>query len=182
MTLPPTFKSGLKSYIDDRYANVDIKTKGTAGLNTLKGVFDQSVELIQDGKPHILLFDWEGDSGIFPNHYVVVVGYRNDGEQQTLIVNDGWGNDFHKVDMSDKKVKPGRIYWLEIGNKPDGPADGHQIGPAGRYNWVKENGKTQLKPKIYKHFSTSETFEWPASDDVEYIAKGTDVAHCMWFD
>jgi len=182
MTLPPTFHAGLKDFVNDRYPGADVDTKGSDGFNTVQGVFERAVELLQAGQPHILLFDWRGDSGIFPNHYVVVVGYRNDGNFQTLIVNDGWGNDFHRVDLNDDKVKPVRLYWLEMGTKPDGPADGHQIGPSTHYTWVKVGGTTQLQPTIYQHFSYTETFAWQASAEVAYIANGTEVAHCKWYD
>ena len=184
MTIPLTFKSGLKKYIKKHYDNADWSKESTKGiLTTLKDVFDKSVELIRDNKIHFLLFDWEGSGWIFPNHYVVVVGYRKDGDRMELVVNNGWGDDFQIIDMSDKKVKPGTIFWLEIEDKPDGQKDGHQIGPACNYNWQKDdNGKEQLKPDLKKHFSRTETTNWRHSDSAEWLIPNTEIRRCEWFD
>jgi hypothetical protein len=107
----------------------------------------------------------------------VVVGYRKDGDNMKLIVNAGWGDDFRIVDMTDKKVNPARLYWIEIKNKPDSTPDGHQIGPKGKYNWT--GGNKQLKPKLHKHFSSSTT-EWNESDSVKFLVPDSDIRDCKW--
>lgn len=178
LTLPTEFKSGLKSFINQHY-EVDIDTKASTGLNTLKDVFDESVGLINSGKVHVMLLDWDNNGVLFPSHYVVVVGYRRDGDNMQLIVNAGFGGDFHIVDMTDEKVNPARLYWIEIKSNPDGAQDGHQIGPKGNYNWDGAEGQKQLKPKLYKHFSNSTT-EWNKSDSLEFFVPNTDLRDCKW--
>jgi hypothetical protein len=52
LTLPPAFRSGLKSYLRQHY-DVDVHTKASTGLNTLEGVFEKSKELLDEGLPHV---------------------------------------------------------------------------------------------------------------------------------
>lgn len=178
LTLPTGFRTGLKNYIN-QYYDCDIETKASTGFNTLTGVFDKSVELINSRRIHVMLLDWDNGGILFPNHYVVVVGYRKDGDNMQLIVNAGWGDDFHIVDMTDKKVKPARLYWIEIKDKPDGQQDGHQIGPKSNYNWVGVESKKQLKPKIFKHFSNKQ-IEWNASESLKFLVPNSDLRDCQW--
>jgi len=180
LTLPTGFRLGLKNYIKQSY-EVETYTKASTGLGTLKGVFEKSVDLINGNKIHVMLLDWDNGGVIFPNHYVVVVGYRKDADHMELIVNAGWGYDFYIVDMTDKKVNPARLYWIEIKSKPDGSADAHKIGPAGKYNWEGEEGKKQLVPKLFKHFSSSTT-EWGKSDALEFLVPNSDLRVCKWTD
>jgi hypothetical protein len=182
MTIPGFFKSGLDAYITNRYGKTDLDSYSTKGLGTnLDDVFDKSVALINSNKVHFLLFDWHGSSGIFPNHYVVVVGYRKDGGRKELVVNAGWGYDFQIVDMSDKSVKPGTIYWIDsIEGKPEGPADGHQIGPKSGYTWTTVSGKQQLTPKLNGHFDSGWT-SWDSSDETQDLVRGTEVKRCTWY-
>ncbi|MFH1609433.1 MAG: C39 family peptidase, partial [Candidatus Bipolaricaulota bacterium] len=98
LTWPWAFTEGLRAYIEARYP-------GGASLETLDAdlaqVFAKSVELIQRGVPHVILFDWTGAMWIFPNHYAVVVGYNQEGGRKELVINLGWGYDFQVLDMSD---------------------------------------------------------------------------------
>ncbi len=183
MTLPPFFLSGLDSFMTDRYGKTVIKEFGSNIFGrSLEDVFNKSRELIDDGKPHAFLFDWKGSSGVFPNHYVVIVGYRCDGGRKHLIANAGWGtgSQFLSIDLEDKEVKPATLYYIEsIGDKPEGPADGHRIGPSPNYKWDTAGGTRKLVPTVRKHFSTS-TETWEPSDTVTELFSGKDYAVCTW--
>ena len=183
MTLPPFFHSGLDAYITDRYGKTVIKEFGTNIFGrVLDEVFEKSRELIDDGKPHAFLFDWKGDTGVFPNHYVVIVGYRRDGGRKHLIANAGWGtaSQFLTIDMEDKDVKPASLYYIEsISDKPEGPADGHRIGPSPNYNWSTGSGARKLEPTVRKHFSSS-TETWEPCDSTRELFPGKDYAVCAW--
>jgi hypothetical protein len=181
-TDPTFFKSGLKSYIEARYpSGVTIKTK-TGSLNS---VFEKSVELIKANKPHIILFDWEGKTLIFPNHYSVVVGYSMEADRKELIINTGWGYDFQILDMTDSAVAPARLYWIEeIKDPPDGQA-GCAIGPSSAQGmWVKDaNGKYQLAPILHKHFDPDNTVSWSMSDRTNFFLpnSGSKIGACYWY-
>lgn len=183
LTLPSDFKAGVKKWFKKKGYEVDVDTKSSTGVGTVEKVFEKSVELIKSNKIHFLLFDWDGDGLIFPNHFVVVVGYNCEDSRMELIVNNGWGDDFQIIDMSDKKVKPIRIYWLKNADEPEGKADGHKIGPCDGYDWKKDsNGKGQLKPTFYRHFSRSKTVSWRPSDSAKFLVNGTEIRFCEWFD
>jgi hypothetical protein len=181
LTIPSLFKAGLDSYITSRYGRTDLDSYSSEGLFTnLDDVFNKSVELINSNKVHILLFDWNGTTGPFANHYVVVVGYRKDGGRKELVVNPGWGYDFQIVDMADKAVNPVTIYWIDsIERTPEGPADGHQIGPQSSYTWTTADGKQQLTPNLNGHFDSGWT-QWDRSDETEDLVQGTEVKRCIW--
>jgi len=53
-TDPLRFKIGLKKYVKTRYGAVSLDSKA----GTLSGIFDKSVDLIESGKIHFILFDW----------------------------------------------------------------------------------------------------------------------------
>jgi hypothetical protein len=188
LTFPPAFREGLKSYIK-QYYDVSVKTKASTGFNTLKGVFEKSRELIDNHKPHVLLLDYDKDvmpgwiGGKFPDHYVVVVGYSVHNGNQKLVVNNGEGDNFQIVDMTRKDIKPARIYWLDMKDQPDGPADGHQIGPQEEYTWtvVRAIRKTVLVPTI-KKWDGSEYFEWPHADDTISLTPHSDCSVCLWYE
>ncbi len=182
LTFPHAFMRGLKGYLKQFHHNVSVSTRSTIGFGTSESVFRKSVSLIQQGKVHCLLFDWKGESGLFPNHYVVVVGYRQDSGHREMIINNGWGQEFQIVDLSDRSVLPLRIYWLDFKQPAPTQANGRQIGPQGHYHWVEVNGSPQLQPKLLKHFSGSETVEWPASAQVESLVADSDLKACRWFD
>jgi hypothetical protein len=181
-TDPLQFKSGLKSYIEERYpGGVDIDTK----TGTLSKVFEKSVELIDDNKPHIILFDWEAETWIFPNHYAVVVGYSREQGRQQLIINTGWGYDFQILDMTDTGVAPATLYWIEkINDQPDGD-QGCAIGPGSAQGmWVTDqNGKYQLAPILHKHFDPNNTVSWAASDRTEFFIPNSSskIGACYWY-
>lgn len=186
LTAPPAFRKGLKSYIK-QYYDVSIETKASTGLNTLEGVFEKSRELIDNRTPHVLLLDYDQSvmkglvGGLFPDHYVVVVGYSIHNDNRKLVVNNGLGDNFQIVDMTDKDIKPARIYWLDMKEPPDGPADGHQIGPEEHYHWTVANSRKVLEPTILKA-DGSETFEWRPADDTIHLTSGTDCSVCLWQD
>ena len=143
----------------------------------IQGCFPQMKD-----KPHVLLLDWKGQQGIFPNHYVVVVGFRKDNGYKKLIVNPGWGYNFHVVDMEDDSVKPVRLYWVDsIEKDPDGAADGHTIGPKDSYTWVKKDGKDLLDPDPYSASSDNKV-DWRAADLCEELITGTMIRRNSWFD
>lgn len=183
LTVPAFFHSGLDKYISDRYGKTKIETCGSSDLGvSLDDVFEKSVSLIRKDKPHVLLLDWQGKQGIFPNHYVVVVGFRKDNGYKKLIVNPGWGYNFHVVDMEDDSVKPVRLYWVDsIEKDPDGPADGHTIGPKDSYTWVKKDGKDLLDPDPYSASSDNKV-DWRAADLCEELITGTMIRRNSWFD
>lgn len=183
LTVPAFFQSGLDKYISDRYGKTKIETCGTSDLGiNLDDVFEKSVALIRKDKPHVLLLDWQGSQGVFPNHYVVVVGFRKHDGYKKLIVNPGWGYNFHAIDMEDDAIKPVRLYWVEsIEQSPDGPADGHQIGPKDEYVWVKKDGKDVLDPDPKSH-TTNQPVDWRVADQCEELITGTLVRRNSWFD
>ena len=187
LTLPGHFRSGLGSWVA-QYYDVSVKTKASTGLNTLAGVFRKSKELLDEHIPHVLLLDYDQEvmggfiGGLFPDHYVVVVGYSVHQGHEKLIVNNGNGQDFQVVDMTDKRIKPARLYWLEMKDRADGPKDGHQIGPATHYRWAVEEGEKRLVPTILKHDSSNETFEWRTADKSVPLTSRADVAVSYWYD
>lgn len=84
-------------------------------------MFSQAVELLLRGVPSVILFDWEGKGGIFPNHYALVVGYDRVAGRRQLVLNPGWGYDFQLLDMTDPSVAPVTLYWIEgIRDPPTG--------------------------------------------------------------
>lgn len=182
MTVPSEFRSGLASYVGERYA-VDISTKASTGLNTLEGVFEKSVALIREGRVHVICFDWQGTAGIFPNHYAVVVGYTTNNGRENLIINPGWGYSFQAVEMSDPKVKPARLYWIDIKENADGPRDGHPIGPMDDYGFqTLAGGGFGLAPTIRPHFDQGSASTWRVSDRMENGIDGSNLWQCKWFD
>jgi hypothetical protein len=187
LTLPAHFRSGLRSYIRQYYA-VDVKTKASTGTNTLSGVFRKSRELLDEHTPHVLLLDYDEDvmggtvGGLFPDHYVVVVGYSVHQGHEKLIVNNGNGHDFQVVDMTDKRIKPARIYWLDMKEEADGPKDGHRIGPETHYEWDVVDREKRLVPTILKHDSSTETFEWRAADRSVALTSRGDLGVSYWYD
>jgi len=167
-TDPGLFTAGLKSYVKARYpGGLTLGSK----TGTLAQVFDQSVELIRSFKPHIILFDWEGETWIFPNHYSVVVGFSVETGRKQLIINPGWGYDFQLLDMTDTAVAPASLVWIEeMADPPDG-AGGVALGPGSAQGmWVQDaTGKLQLEPVLHKHFNPNETVSWSMSDRVQFF-------------
>lgn len=183
MTLPGFFESGLDGYVTSLYGKTAVKQYGSNIFGRgLDDVFSKSRELIDDGKPHCFLFDWKGSAGIFPNHYVTVVGYRTDGGRKDLIVNAGWGASaqFQTVDLNDKTVKPATLYYIDsIRDKPESNGEGHQIGPAPGYKWDSSSGKRRLVPTVRKHFSTQSEV-WEASDASRELFAGSEFTVSTW--
>jgi hypothetical protein len=186
LTLPSAFRSGLKSYIR-QYYDADVDTKASTGFNTLTGVFEKSRELLDAGRPHVLLLDYDDVmpgviGGLFPDHYVVVVGYSINHGCQNLIVNNGLGANFQIVDMTDKEIKPARIYWLDMKEPGDGARDGHQIGPEEHYRWGMVDGEKRLEPSILQNGSATEFFSWRPADKSVALTPTSDVSVSRWYD
>lgn len=183
MTLPAFFHSGLDSFITECYGKTVIKEFATSLLgHNLDDVFSKSCQLIDSGKPHVFLFDWEGSAGIFPNHYVVIVGYRCDNGKKHLIANAGWGDDYQflTIDMEDKKVKPATLYYVEsIEKAPEHKGDGHKIGPDTGYKWTGNGKDRKINLTVKKHFSSAEE-TWEVNDSITEIFEGTDFTICTW--
>ena len=68
-----------------------------------------------------------------------------------------------------------------IEKDPDGPADGHTIGPKDSYTWVKKDGKDLLDPDPYSASSDNKV-DWRAADLCEELITGTMIRRNSWFD
>lgn len=109
LTWPWAFRAGLQAYMEARSGlSVEVQTF-TGGLGE---VFFRAVRLIQEGRPAVLLFDWQGEGGIFPTHYAVVVGY--DLSSDELVLNPGWGYEFQLLSFRDQTILPVSLFWLEF--------------------------------------------------------------------
>lgn len=107
LTWPWRFGQGLEAYVQAKLPQVSVRSLSVS----LREVFDRAVELLWQGSPPVLLFDWAGRGGIFPNHYALVVGY--DRRTLELVVNPGWGYAFQSVPFGDPEVGPVQLFWLE---------------------------------------------------------------------
>ena len=175
LTLPPNFRYGLEAYVNLFYS-ANVYTVGTSDIGvSLKDVFDESVRLIRANKPHVILFDANASWLPTPTHYGVVVGYSTEDSRTELICNLGWGADFHIVDCSDSGIRPVRLYWLAIESSPDGPQDGHSIGPKTDYDeWATVLGKRRLRPReIYKHLSSTSCVGWSNATRTDMFVAGS---------
>ncbi len=173
LTWPWSFTPGLQAYIETRYPS-------GAAMGTLSGslsaVFTRSVDLVRQSVPHVILFDWRGSGGIFPNHYAVVVGYDLSAGRMHLVLNPGWGYDFQILDMSDPAVAPVTLFWIgELYNPPDAVPGGPVAPPSAAGMWVTdEDGQTQLRPVLRLHNDPRSTVRWPISSHVQFIVPGLD--------
>lgn len=183
MTLPVFFHAGLEHYIAVRYGRGVVKEYSANVFGRgLGSVFEHSRGLIDAGKPHVLVLDWHGSSGILPHLYVVVVGWRCDGGRRHLIVNPGWGpaTQFLSIDMDDKRVKPATVYSIEsIGKATEMGGSGQRIGPAPNYRWNTEGEKRRLVPTVRRHFS-DHTEAWEPSAPAQELIAGTEFTVCDW--
>ena len=180
LTWPWAFAPGLRAYAEARYpAGLSIETTG----GSLGRVFDQSVALLTRGIPHVILFDWQGAGGVFPNHYAVVVGYDKSDGRRHLVVNPGWGYDFQILDMSDPVVAPVSLYWIEEIRDPPDVEPGIPTGPpsaAGMWE-SEEAGNVQLRPVLRLHHDPRSTVRWPTSSHVQFLVPGAeDLAIATW--
>lgn len=180
LTWPWRFDAGLLAYIEARYP-------GGASVNTFDGtlmaVFERSVGLVRRGVPHVILFDWRGSGGVFPNHYAVVVGYDVTEARRLLVLNPGWGYDFQLLDMDDPAVAPVTLYWIEgFRESPDAQPGGALGPPSGAGMWeTDEFGTLQLRPVLRLHNDPRSTVRWPASSHVEILVPGVeDLAIVTW--
>lgn len=172
LTWPWAFSDGLRAYIEARYP-------GGVSLGSLDAdltkVFETSVELIQRGLPHVILFDWAGAMGIFPNHYAVVVGYNREGGRRELVINPGWGYDFQVLDMGDPAVAPASLVWIEKIYAPPDAAPGFQVASSAHGMWTTdEAGQVQLRPVLRLHNDPRSTVRWPISTRTEFSVPGAD--------
>jgi len=142
LTWPWAFRAGLRAYIE-AHSNFPVRVHSfTGGLGE---VFFRAVRLLQEGTPPVLLFDWQGEGGIFPTHYAVVVGY--DLSFDELVVNPGWGYEFQLLSFRDKRILPVSLIWLEF--------PGKEVMPR----------MVSLEPVpkmiLWKHTFPHETVTWP---------------------
>ena len=179
LTWPWAFTAGLRAYIERRCPRGVVL--GTAD-GSLAAVFARSVELIQRGVPHVVLFDWAGKGGIFPNHYAVVVGYDISGERRHLVLNPGWGYDFQLLDMSDPAAAPVALYWIEEIPDPPPGEPGVAIGPpSGAGMWEVEGGAARFRPVLHLHSDPPRIVRWPPSTRLEFPVSGVeDIVIAMW--
>lgn len=185
MTLPIFFHAGLEHYIAVRYGRAVVKEYSANVFGRgLGSVFEHSRELIDAGRPHVLVLDWHGSAGVFPHLYVVVVGWRCDGGRRHLIANPGWGpaSQFLAIDMDDKRVKPASVYSIEAIGKaaePEMGGSGQRIGPAPHYRWDAGGGVRRLVPTVRRHFS-DHTEVWAPSAPAQELIAGTEFTACEW--
>lgn len=173
LTWPWAFAAGLQRYIEQRCPQgVLVETAG----GSLEAVFARSVALIQQGVPQVILFDWQGTGGIFPNHYAVVVGYDLSVGRKQLVLNPGWGYDFQLLDMTDARVAPVSLYWIEAScGIPEGEPGAHTIPPSAAGLWERdEDGNVQLRPVLRLHNDPQSTVRWPRSSQVQLFLPGVD--------
>lgn len=183
MTLPMFFQAGLEAYLAGRYGRAVVKeyNPNVFGRGVL-AVYEQSRALIDAGQPHVLLMDWHGTAGVFPHHYVVVVGWRRDGGRRQLIVNAGWGSgsQFLCVDMADRRVRPATLFYIEsLGRGPETAGLGPCVGPAPGYRWQHEGDGRRLVPVVRRHFS-DHTEAWEPSLPARELVAGTEFTVCDW--
>jgi hypothetical protein len=129
------------------------------------------MSLLQEHTVHVLLLDYDGNMGMFPSHYVVVVGY-NKFQAKKLIVCNGFGDDFQAIDFNDEKIKPVRLIWTTL-KGADGAGDGHEIGPSGSCTWTTVNGQKRLTPSILQPPGKSGSTPWRAADSTSFTAGST---------
>lgn len=179
LTWPWAFAPGLEGYIAARYP-------GGARIGTFSGspaaAFERSVGLLRQGVPHVILFDWQGAGGVFPNHYAVVVGYDLAAGRNHLVLNPGWGYDFQILDLADPAVAPVTLFWIEeIRDPPDGrPGTGLAPSAAGMWE-VDPQGRVALRPVLRLHFDPGSTVRWPPSSRVEVLVpRADDLAVAIW--
>lgn len=180
LTWPWAFAPGLRAYIEARCP----RGASLRSLDAdLRKVFETSVALIQRGEPHVILFDWGGEGGIFPNHYAVVVGYDTTEGRQLLVLNPGWGYDFQLLDMRDPMVAPATLFWIEEVRDPPDAEPGIAIGPASATGmWERDaEGLLQLRPVLRLHNDPRSTVRWAASSHVQFLVAGADdLAIATW--
>ena len=180
LTWPWSFAAGLRAYVGARYP-------GGVRVGRLDGspipVFERSVDLVRQEIPHVILFDWQGAGGIFPNHYAIVVGYDRSQGRRHLVLNPGWGYDFQLLDMSDPAVAPVSLFWIEEIRDPPDDEPGVSIGPPSAAGmWERdEKGNVQLRPVLRLHSDPHSTVRWPPSTRVGFPIPGVDdLAIAIW--
>lgn len=183
ITLPAFFHAGLEGYIRERYPFARVKEYTTEAFGRgLGALFAHARELVDDGVPAVLLFDWQAPGTVLPHLYTAVVGYRIDGARRHLIVNPGWGpgTQFLTVDCDDRRLRPAVLYYIEPADEiaaRSGAAE--PMGPPTGYRWLRAGGDRRLRPLVRRHFSTSvET--WPPSRPARELVAGTDYTVCDW--
>ncbi len=179
LTWPWKFTEGLQAFVQRRYPG-GAQVRSFSG--TLEQVFGKAIELLQQGIPSVLLFDWAGGGGVFPTHYAVVVGYDRSQGRRHLVVNNGWGYEFQIVDMADPAVAPASVYWIEaVAGEAEGPA-GVPLGPPKDTNlWcTNAQGELALCPTLRLHFAPQSAVRWPPSTRVVVLVPDTDLVLGLW--
>ena len=150
LTWPWAFRAGLRAYIE-AHSNFPVMVHTfTGGLGE---VFFRAVRLLQEGTPAVLLFDWQGEGGIFPTHYAVVVGY--DLISNELVVNPGWGYEFQLLSFRDRRILPVSLIWLEF--------PGQEIRPR------PVSSEALPRAVLRKHFSLQEIVLWSDPFRILYL-------------
>jgi len=153
LTWPWAFRAGLRAYIE-AHSGLPLEVHTfTSGLGE---VFFRAVRLIQEGTPAVLLFDWQGEGGIFPTHYAVVVGYNLSSDE--LVLNPGWGYEFQLLSFRDERILPVSLIWLEF---PGQVLKLQSVSP-----------KTLPKPVLRKHGLPREAVTWPPPTRVLSLSEG----------
>ena len=112
-----------------------------------------------------------GSMGMFPSHYVVVVGY-NKFQAKKLIVCNGFGDPLQAIDFDDNAIKPVRAIWMTL-KGAKGPSDGHEIGPSTSYTWTTVNGAKRLVPSVLEPPPNTGATPWRAADSTTFTAGST---------
>lgn len=107
LTWPWKFAQGLENYVRTVWPGARVRSLSAS----LEEVFAQAVALLGHGNPPVLLFDWEGRGGVFPNHYALVVGYNLGAKE--LVIHPGWGYPFQSLPFTDTRIGPVQLFWLE---------------------------------------------------------------------
>ena len=153
LTWPWAFRAGLRAYIE-AHSNFPVRVHSfTGGLGE---VFFRAVRLLQEGTPAVLLFDWQGEGGIFPTHYAVVVGY--DLSSDELVVNPGWGYEFQLLSFRDERILPVSLIWLEF--------------PGRMLKLQSVSPEPLPAPVLLKHGLPQETVTWPNPKLVLSVGRG----------
>jgi len=84
--------------------------------------------------------------------------------------------------MTDKAIKPARLYWLEMKDPADGPKEGHQIGPQEHYKWTVVEGQKRLEPTLCKVEGSSGTIAWRPADKTTFLTASSDISVSRWYD
>lgn len=159
LTFPWAFTDGLMAFLWARYPE---KVFVRSFFRTPSEVFFRVVRLIQSGTLPVILFNWQGQGGLFPNHYALVVGYSLPSWE--LVVNPGWNYEFQLLSFLDDRITPVQIFWLEFP---------YLSAPQGLPS---EAG--DFRPILRRHFEPAAATIWPRPS--RRLNLGPDLALWVW--